>query len=471
MHNTKIFKVYPSLNTNLPIIPERSVLYSLEPIGVGTPYCESLTSYLTRLSYEHGVSIDKLLSLNDFFTHYEKEPYPNNRHGVINHLIGMYDNLRAVNGIGKQAQTLVNCLEKLTGQNNLSYLTLLTWSEITCHRKLFKVYKSWCPRCFQEWKLQKELIYEPLIWFFQEAKICYKHQQILTNQCPYCSTNILLLSSSPGFCSKCSQWLGSLSNYELDSKEILKDEELSWQNYLIPSLQDLIAIAPSLLKSPDKYQFLTFIHVLLKSNNTLTKNQLAKVLGLSFTQLQAYYQDFCLPSLPSLISISHSTNISLVKMLTENHSEGLDKSYKITSFNKDYVKSNKKIGSYQKRKSRNKIIKALKNAITENPPPTLISVIKQLGYKNTSYFYYKFPELCHQITKRSKEYRHQLSLKNIENIQNEIEEIILYLHAQGIEPTINLLRSLMPKSGFLRHQPIREYILKLQKELGYFVND
>ncbi len=36
-------------------IPKRSRLYFLEPIGVGTPYTESLSSYLTRLAQEHCV--------------------------------------------------------------------------------------------------------------------------------------------------------------------------------------------------------------------------------------------------------------------------------------------------------------------------------------------------------------------------------------------------------------------------------
>lgn len=36
-------------------IPPRSRLYSLKPEGLGTPYTESLTSYLTRLAKAHSV--------------------------------------------------------------------------------------------------------------------------------------------------------------------------------------------------------------------------------------------------------------------------------------------------------------------------------------------------------------------------------------------------------------------------------
>src|SRR6266516_4530489 len=36
-------------------LPERSTLYAPAPIGVGTPLCESLTSYLARLAEPHSV--------------------------------------------------------------------------------------------------------------------------------------------------------------------------------------------------------------------------------------------------------------------------------------------------------------------------------------------------------------------------------------------------------------------------------
>ncbi|MBC2684370.1 hypothetical protein HAU06_09565 [Bacillus toyonensis] len=32
-----------------------SSLYSIEPIGIGTPYVESLISYIARLAYEHSI--------------------------------------------------------------------------------------------------------------------------------------------------------------------------------------------------------------------------------------------------------------------------------------------------------------------------------------------------------------------------------------------------------------------------------
>ena len=51
----KLFETYEAWDLTLPPIPERSVLFSLEPINVGTPWVESLTSYIARLASAHAV--------------------------------------------------------------------------------------------------------------------------------------------------------------------------------------------------------------------------------------------------------------------------------------------------------------------------------------------------------------------------------------------------------------------------------
>ena len=40
----------------MPTLPARSRLYRLEPYGIGTPWVESLTGYITRLAEAHCVS-------------------------------------------------------------------------------------------------------------------------------------------------------------------------------------------------------------------------------------------------------------------------------------------------------------------------------------------------------------------------------------------------------------------------------
>ncbi|MDB9512090.1 TniQ family protein [Kamptonema animale CS-326] len=53
--------LYQSWNVQKPAIPPRSRFYHLEPIGVGTPYVESLAGYLIRLAQEHCVNVGQLI--------------------------------------------------------------------------------------------------------------------------------------------------------------------------------------------------------------------------------------------------------------------------------------------------------------------------------------------------------------------------------------------------------------------------
>ncbi|WP_414574132.1 hypothetical protein [Nostoc sp. CCY 9925] len=52
---------YESWDLTMNQLPKRSHLYSLKPIGFGTPTVESFTSYLQRLAAAHGVSIASLI--------------------------------------------------------------------------------------------------------------------------------------------------------------------------------------------------------------------------------------------------------------------------------------------------------------------------------------------------------------------------------------------------------------------------
>src|SRR5436305_2454272 len=57
-----IITIYDPQDSVKPLIPSRSRLYHLEPIGIGTPYVESLTSYINRLARAHCVLSGKLIA-------------------------------------------------------------------------------------------------------------------------------------------------------------------------------------------------------------------------------------------------------------------------------------------------------------------------------------------------------------------------------------------------------------------------
>ena len=77
-------------------IPARSRLHSIEPIGIGTPFVESLTGYMIRLAASHAVRVSDLIE-------YELRssiPYFHAPAGLPN----------AINGVNENARSWVSAL-------------------------------------------------------------------------------------------------------------------------------------------------------------------------------------------------------------------------------------------------------------------------------------------------------------------------------------------------------------------------
>ncbi len=245
-----------------PTVPPRSRLYHLEPIGVGTRYTESLSSYLTRLAQEHCVIPQKLvmgeIAPQMMGKDYKSALLKKN----VSTLFSNSDAKPAINIMGTKTQPLVQALEQLTQRKDLTFLSLLTWKGVINERELFRQYRAWCPQCNEQWRQEKKAIHEPLLWSFREVNACLNHNCILVDKCPHCGSRLPVIANSLklGFCSQCKDWLGS----QQDESEVLTDDELEWTQYKITSIGELIAVAPKLGYEPSlealtrKLQFISF---------------------------------------------------------------------------------------------------------------------------------------------------------------------------------------------------------------------
>ena len=103
-------------------------------------------------------------------------------------------------------------LEHLTLRKDLQFLTLLPWAAVLTQQRLLRLTRAWCPDCFAEWQTERRPIYEPLLWNVSAVSLCLRHQRVLLESCPYpdCRATLPVLASHfrPGYCSKCSRWLG-----------------------------------------------------------------------------------------------------------------------------------------------------------------------------------------------------------------------------------------------------------------------
>jgi hypothetical protein len=304
-----------------PAIPPRSRLYHLEPIGVGTAYTESLSSYLCRLAQEHCVTSQKLvmgeLAPQMMGQDYDLALSKKN----VSTLFSNSDAKPAINGMRTKTQSLVQALKELTQRKDLNFLSLLTWKKVINERELFRPYRAWCPQCNEQWRQGREVIYEPLLWSFKEVDICLHHNCLLVDECPHCSSRLPVIANSLklGFCSRCKGWLGC----ERDERQDFKTNELEWNQYKVRSIGDLIAVAPKLEYQPTlenltrKLQLILFCFERAVNQDLNQFIKLGKIMEqLKIALGQHYNKPFHLIQL--VIPVCYQANISISQLFLEN---------------------------------------------------------------------------------------------------------------------------------------------------------
>jgi hypothetical protein len=200
-----------SWSLSRPLLPPRSRLYSLEPMGVGTELVESLTGYVARLADAHSVSVGDLVGrvLADL-THTKDAIITQTAKAVRVGGHGFRACNYTPNGVTETAVKWVDALGATTNRNDLQYLTLLPLRYIVPSR-LFRRRRAWCALCFEQWRSAGQIVYEPLIWSIQAAANCQVHARPLDQTCGNCARTLSPLGvfSRPGYCERCDGWLGT----------------------------------------------------------------------------------------------------------------------------------------------------------------------------------------------------------------------------------------------------------------------
>lgn len=210
-----------------------SRLYHLEPIGVGTPEIECLTGYIARLAQKHLVTPYTLM-LNEIVPLLKG-------YQALAHKAQFSLFHRPINGTGSTAAIFVDVMEELTKWTDLRFLTMLQWSEVLTSYSLIRAFRAWCPTCYEEQMVNGQICYDPLLWTLELIKFCPKHEKTLLLNRPHCESKLLHLGarSKPGYCSKCTGYLGILSSDSRQRPSLRRAMNLSgnfgnrkrWENY------------------------------------------------------------------------------------------------------------------------------------------------------------------------------------------------------------------------------------------------
>lgn len=390
-----------------PPISPRSRLYHLEPIGKGTPFVESLASYITRMADAHCVS-PKSLVIQEVLPALGREYKTRSDYHLMNKL--WIESALSLNGTGSLAREWVRAMESLTLRNDLRSLTMLTWSDVIPQDGMLRGTRAWCSICYQEWYKSNQVVYDPLLWSIGPITICPLHRRRLQFSCPYhdCQKPLSFLSqqSFPGNCSKCGRWLGGFES------EVVTGEESSWQLWTAKAVGELLAATSAMADAPLKEGIASAITLCVDQLAGGNMSALARRLQIPVQLIWNWKNGLSLPRFTTLLQVCYRLNVPPFRFLTgtiEDFADSSDGS--MQRFAPEFRKWRKLDKDETKR--------ALEAVLEDGtrPFPPLSEVARRLD-RNPSVLQRNFPDLCRNIVER---YQKQFGS---DDLRNALEAIV-----------------------------------------------
>lgn len=402
-------------------VPSRSRLYSLAPLGLQTPFGESLTSYVNRLAWAYQVGPRVLVRYEivprlDF-------PYQIYLSDVGKMSIGR-NKTRSVNGAGVAANDWSDTLERLTLRSDLRSLNLRQWGSQLPTMGLLRTSPAWCPSCYQEWREKEQSLYQPLLWMLQILHICPLHNVRLQQFCPQCNKHqsIIFLNTKQGYCTQCHSWLGTFS---LVGEEV-RDEQLLWQHWVVKAFYELHQASAS--STPFSWGQ---IAVGLRScvSSYRSENHLATLLGLGSSVLPGWLDGKQTPSLNSILAVCYALDVSPVHLLQNNIDflRAARPTRKLpwpSRINRSYSESD-----------RQRALALMRAVLEDREPPLAVSQIADRLGLGTQLLFSWFPQECKRIVAQYQAHLKQKAEQRMERICCEVREATIHLHSQGIYPS------------------------------------
>ena len=450
-------------NLTFPALPPHSRLYALEPLGIGTPNIESITSYVTRLAGAHSVSL-RTLVIQELLPFLGRDYLSNTLGNTISSF--WKEAARALNGTGVLARDWTRALEGLTLRTDLRFLTLLPWATVLTQQRLLRSTRAWCPDCFMEWQAARQPIYEPLLWHVSAVSLCPHHQRPLLDRCPYpdCRTTspVLISYFRPGYCSKCARWLGVVP----DAPVLFSTtEQWCWQIWVAKTVGKLVSHNMDLKLLPHLGNIPNLIAASQEQIADSRMQNLADRLKLSRRTLNAWKLGAQIPQIESLMRLCYCCGVSLYDLFTSRPDT--------LNLGKLRVRSLPDIPNpTQKRRHRMPfnaahIRQSLETVLAceEQPPPSMRTVAKRLDYSPRELREH-FPKLCRAISNRRKNYYEVRREQRLLQRKEEVRQAMLELHSQGLYPSLRKIRSLLSEPDIMRDPAFSRFRRDMLQELG-----
>ena len=459
--------VYELWEEKPPVFPPHSRLYHLDPIGVGSPMVESLTSYVTRLAEAHSV-YPRVLVTDEILPHLNVPYLYHDGHPMHDSLTSWWRQSAALNGTNESTSHFVQVLEQLTARRDLRFLTLLFWTQVLPTKRLLRRMRAWCPMCYKEWHESNLTVYDPLLWTLEVITLCPLHGQRLQQHCPYPDCHRVLPHlaprAQPGYCSWCHRWLGRPIRNEDETWKDLIGEDWKWQKWVSTAMGELLSATPGLLDPPQRE---TLIATIVSSVERVAGgNSATFAQQIHAHRITAYrwVKGRWLPVLEALLRMCYHLNISPLRFLTMDQ-EKVDLILRPAI--QRSINSNKPQQRLRKFETE-RVQAALEEVLQrqDDPPPSMREVADNLGYDH-SHLLKRLPDLCRAISARYLAYQAQKRQERVQREYDEIRQAVLSLHEQGRYPSSRQVKYFLTRHGVLHNPEAYATWKSLVKELGW----
>lgn len=361
-----------------------SRLYNIEPMGLGTPLVESLSSYVARLAAEH------LVNTSNLVVHVIGPHLAHVRLRGDSAVIGSHKSVGLMNGNSLSAREWVNALERLSPRKDLRSLTLLPFAHLFSDKDSLKHSRRWCPECLDEWRSKGLTLYEPLMWCIDCVKLCPLHHTSLESDCSFCGSSSLVLAPRllPGYCAHCDGWLGYTTNSPIAT------EEIEYEIWSALEIGEMLA-GGSAEKQPRIGTIPAVLNFLITKRIKRDGIQaLARLLKNNPHKLLQWQTGECLPSLSELMWLCWLFKLKLVELETQ-----ADSWEKLNGYDERVAVTASQMSLNRSRTDWMETEKLLHDVIVGNLPPMKVKDIARTVGCNSVHMYKRYPDLCKLVTK------------------------------------------------------------------------
>lgn len=449
-------------------MPSRSRLYSLAPLGMGTSEVESLTSYINRLAWAYRVN-PRVLVAQEILPHLSKEHYVQSVPGRL----GSFSRTRSmsINGTGEVARDWAETLERLTMRSDLRFLTLRPWAHGLASWGLLRNGPQWCPVCYDEWREQKQPVYQPLMWTLQAVTVCMRHAQPLVEQCPVCRQPQSAIASKRvlGCCTQCGSWLGSKPG----TKRSCDEDLLDWQRWTEQVVEELI-LANRAFGSLPWHDLPAGITACVEAVGGT--RQLGRIAGVPNVLFSTWRNRKRTPSFTYLLKVSYALNLSPLQLMTVEP-ERLKQTLRTINGGEDYAGVDSTKMEYRlpprvglpapPSKGDMDSIRAFIQTVLagEVGPLPVRHVARQLGV-GEKFLVGRFPQECALITAQYQAHRAEQAKRKAALECAEVQRAVLALEDQGVAVSRSQVAALLSTPNILRRPEGKATWYALCRERG-----